>query len=97
MPDPHLPLSFATIGESHGVGTGAAGFGGAAAGFAAGAAGEAAAGFGGDVGVEVADGGEGFVGSGFCFRLNRAGGSRFHAARSRGLIRRRLRFTFRRR
>ena len=37
------------------------------------------------------------VGSGFCFGLNRAGGSSFHAARSRGPIRRRLRFTFRRR
>jgi len=63
MPDPYSRLYFATRGESHGVGTGPAGFDGAgwpaagAAGLAAGVAGEAglagvagAAGFG---GVEV--------------------------------------------
>ena len=38
-------------------------------------------------------------GSGSCFRfrLNRSGGCSFHPARGRGLIRRRFRFTFRRR
>ena len=46
MPEPHVPLNFATIGESQGVGVGAAGLAGAAAGLgAAGAAGAAATGF----------------------------------------------------
>ncbi|HEY3618077.1 MAG TPA: hypothetical protein VGK96_14800 [Candidatus Sulfotelmatobacter sp.] len=54
------------MGESHGVGNGAAGFGGAAAGLAAaGAAGAAAAGFGGVAGLEVSAGGEGLLGGVF--------------------------------
>lgn len=55
MPDPYSRLSLAIMGESQGVGTGAAGFGGATAGLAAGAA---AAGFGrvaGAVGLSGAD------------------------------------------
>ena len=62
MPEPYSPLSFAIMGESHGVGTGAAGFGEAAAGLVAGGvapAGAAAAGLG---GVEVSAGGEGLTG-----------------------------------
>src|SRR5208283_2087454 len=39
MPDPYSRLSLAIMGEFQGVGTGAAGFGGATAGLAAGAAG----------------------------------------------------------
>jgi hypothetical protein len=45
MPDPYVRLSFAIIGESHGVGVGTGALGGP--GFAAGVAGAAAAGFGG--------------------------------------------------
>src|ERR1035437_7903265 len=98
MPEPYLLLSFATMGESHGVGTGAAGFGGAAAGLAAAeVAGAAAAGFAGVTGVGGAGGAAGLAGGGFRFRLSRAGGTSFHPARGRGLIRRRLRFTIRRR
>ncbi len=61
MPDPYLLFSFATMGESHGPGTGTAGFAGGAAGFG-GAAGAAAAGLG---GVEVPPVGEGGVGVAF--------------------------------
>ena len=93
MPEPYSLLSFATMGESHGVGSGAAGLGGAAAGLAApGAPGAAAVGFGGVAGTSGR-----LVGRSLGFRLNRSGGSSFHSARRSGLIRRRLRFTFRRR
>jgi len=60
MPEPYVLLNFAIMGESQGVGTGAAGFGGAPAGLtAAGVAGGVAAGFG---GVEVSEAGEGLAG-----------------------------------
>lgn len=59
MPDPYDRFNFATMGESHGVGTGAAGFGGAAAGLTAGAAGAAAAGCAGAAGTT------GFAAAGF--------------------------------
>ena len=66
MPEPYCRLYFATSGESHGVGTGPAGFGGAgcpaaagAAGFGAGVVGFGAAAFG---GPSVSAGGEGLLG-----------------------------------
>lgn len=73
MPDPYALFNLATIGESQGVGTGPAGFGGAgcpaAAGFApagvaaaGGLAAAGAAGFGGVAGVAASEGGEGLVG-----------------------------------
>ena len=76
MPDPYPRLSFAIMGESHGVGTGPVGFGGAgcpaaagAVGLAAGVAGPpglagvaGAAALGGVVGVDVSEGGFGLVG-----------------------------------
>src|SRR5207249_12305275 len=63
IPEPYALFNFATICESHGVGTGPAGFGGAAgaAGFAAGATGVAATGVAGFVGVAGEDAGSAFA------------------------------------
>ncbi len=93
MPEPYSPLSLATIGESHGGGNRSRQVSaGAAAGLACGRS----CGCGGSRFRRSCRSGW-LVGSSFRFRLNRTRGSGFHAARGCGLIRRRLRFTFRRR
>ena len=74
MPDPYVRLNFATNGESHGVGTGPVGFGGAgcpagrspapagAAGFEAAEAAGGTTGAATLFGVDVSEGDEGLVG-----------------------------------